>query len=452
MARPTEGFDLQLYLAASSHSVSAALIQESPILKLIYFVSRTLQGAEERYSQVEKVALALITAARRLRPYFQSHQVVVRTNHLIAKILRKLDLAGRMVAWSIELSEFGLRFEPQGSVKGQHLADFAAELSPAIVPPTWTLSVDGSSDRKGGGAGVVLEGSGGLLVEQAISFNFQLNNNQAEYEALISGLLLAIELEIERLKCRMDSQLVVGHINGTFQVKDNHLLRYYHKVSDLITSFVIFSIAHVPRTQNSRADLLSKLTHSRDKSQLTSVIRTALDKPLLETCSIDLTAPKTDWRQEIIQLMTQQEQGGFVSASDAKRIARYTFVGHDLYRRGYTTPLLKCLSTDEGQYVIQELHHGICGTHSVKKLLRAKILRAGFYWPTIERDCADFVRRCISCQAHGQDIRIPPSELLGIIPPWPFAQWGMDIAGPLPVGSGQRKYLLIRHPAEAYYR
>lgn len=127
MVRPTEGFDLQVYLAATSHSVSAALIQEMQEFKLIYFVSRTLQGVEEQYSQVEKVALALLTVARLLRLYFQSHQVVVRTNHPVAKILRKPDLVGRIVAWSVELSEFGLRFEPQGSVKGQHLVDFVAE-------------------------------------------------------------------------------------------------------------------------------------------------------------------------------------------------------------------------------------------------------------------------------------------------------------------------------------
>ncbi|KOM56132.1 hypothetical protein LR48_Vigan10g202400 [Vigna angularis] len=70
MARPDEGSDLQLYLAAAPYAVSAALIQETPSLKLIYFISRTLQGAEERYSRVEKFALALLTASRRLRPYF----------------------------------------------------------------------------------------------------------------------------------------------------------------------------------------------------------------------------------------------------------------------------------------------------------------------------------------------------------------------------------------------
>ncbi|XP_014492821.1 uncharacterized protein LOC106755222 [Vigna radiata var. radiata] len=348
MSRPIEGFDLQLYLSASGHSV-------------------------------EKEALALLTVVQRLRPYFQSHQVIIRTNHPVARILRKPDLAGRMVSWSIELSEFGLRFEPQGSIKGQHLANFAAELPQAAEPSVWNLNVDGSSDKRGGGACIVLEGSNGLLVEQAISITFQLSNNQAEYEALICGLLLATELDIQHLECRMDSQLVVGHINGTFQVKDNHLLRYYHKVSDLIKAFGTFKIIHVPRAQNSRADLLSKLTHARGNSQLTLVIKTTLEQPLLETCSTSIIPSKADWRQDIIQLMIQQEQDTRVSAADSKQIARFTLIGDDLYRRGYTTPLLKCLSSEEAKYVMQELHHGIYGSHSGKRTLRAKILRAGFY-------------------------------------------------------------------------
>ncbi|XP_014491679.1 uncharacterized protein LOC106754193 [Vigna radiata var. radiata] len=398
MARPTEGFELQLYLAASNHSVSAALIQESPDFKLIYFISRTLQGAEERYSQEEK---------------------------------------------AIELSEFGLRYEPQGSVKGQHLADFAAEVYRPGEPNIWHLNVDGSSDRRGGGAGIVLEGPDDLLVEQAVSFNFQLSNNQAEYEALISGLLLAKELEVNHLECRMSSQLVVGQLNRTFQVKDDHLLRYYHKVSDSIKSFTNFSVTHIPRAQNSRADLLLKLTHSREKSQLSSVIKTTLHKSLLETYTTNVVAPRTDWWQDIIQLMVQQEQGGRVSITYSKRIVRYMFVGDDLYRRGYTTLLLKCLSDEEAKYVMQELHHGVCGSHSGKRMLRAKILRPGFYWPSMEQDCATFIQKCISYQSHGHNLRIPPSELREIISLWPFAQWGMDIAGPLPVGKAQCKYLLV---------
>lgn len=69
----------------------------------------------------------------------------MRTDHPIAKILRKPNLAGRMVAWSVELSEFSLHYKPRGSIKGQHLADFTVELLEGEVDDsTWTLYVDGS--------------------------------------------------------------------------------------------------------------------------------------------------------------------------------------------------------------------------------------------------------------------------------------------------------------------
>jgi len=66
---------------------------------------------------IEKVALALVTAARRLRPYFQSHTVIVRTDHPMQKILQKPDLAGRLSSWAIELSEFNIQYEPHGPIK-----------------------------------------------------------------------------------------------------------------------------------------------------------------------------------------------------------------------------------------------------------------------------------------------------------------------------------------------
>ncbi|XP_052726197.1 uncharacterized protein LOC128194674 [Vigna angularis] len=445
MARPDDGSDLQLYIAASHHAVSAALIQEVPSLKLIYFISRTLQGAKERYSRIEKIALALLTASRRLRPYFQSHQVVVRTDHPIAKILRKPDLARRMVSWSVELSKFGLRYESRRSIKGQHLADFAAELIPALEDstPKWILSVDGSSDKRGGGAGVVLEGPGGLVIEQAITFKFPASNNQAEYEALIAGLSLAREFTINRLECRMDSKLVVGHVNGTYQVKDNHLLRYFHKAQTLFQNFVKVSVIHVPREQNARADLLSKLTHSKERAQLSSIIKMTLDRPVVEAFVTNVSTPITDWRQKIKDLMEKQDQGESITVTDSKRIARFVCIGDDLYRRGHGTPLLKCISEEEADYVLRGLHTGICGFHSGKSTLRARILRAGYYWPTLDHDCETFVKKCISCQAHGHDIHAPPEDLHSIVSPWPFAQWGLNIVGPLPIAKAQNKFLLV---------
>ena len=78
---------------------------------------------------IEKVALGLITLAWRLRPYFQSHQVVVKTNSPIKQVLRKPKLVGRMVAWSAELSEFNLQYEPHGPMKTQFMANFLAKFA-----------------------------------------------------------------------------------------------------------------------------------------------------------------------------------------------------------------------------------------------------------------------------------------------------------------------------------
>ncbi|RDX76921.1 hypothetical protein CR513_43033, partial [Mucuna pruriens] len=147
----------------------------------------------------------------------------------IQQVLRKPDLAGRMVAWSIQLSEFDISFERRGPIKAQALADFITELtmeqqrSPGELMPAqsemdeeWYLSVDGSSNQTGSGAGVILEGSNGVLVEQSLHFDFKASNNQVEYEALLVGMKLALEVEAKKLVAKSDSKLVTGQVNGEY--------------------------------------------------------------------------------------------------------------------------------------------------------------------------------------------------------------------------------------------
>lgn len=95
-----EGEILYLYLAVSPSIVSSALVREdSGIQKSVYFTSKALHGAEERYPRIEKLAFALIVSARRLRPYFQAHVVWVLTEYTMKKILQKPDLSGKLVNW-----------------------------------------------------------------------------------------------------------------------------------------------------------------------------------------------------------------------------------------------------------------------------------------------------------------------------------------------------------------
>ncbi|XP_014496659.1 uncharacterized protein LOC106758229 [Vigna radiata var. radiata] len=410
---PIAGYKLQIYLGVSDTAISAVLTQEEPSPKLIYFVSRTLQETEARYQQVEKVALALLHASRRLRQYFQGYQVVVRTNHPVAKVLRKPDLAERMVSWAVELSEFGLRYEPRGSIKGQHLADFAAEL-PVVGNDQWNLYVDGASGRQTNGAGIVLEGPNGFLLEYLLIFKFKTSNNQAEYEALVAGLGLAKDMGARKLVCRTDSQLVVGQMNGEFQVKEDHMLKYFHRASSLVATFEKVEIQHIPREQNTRADVLSKLSSGKEKGQLTTVIRQVLLQPSVE-CYV-IASGDTDWRDEIRRLIKRQEDELSVDPADSRKIARFVVIGDDLYKRGFSTPLLKCLSKEEAQYVMDELHNGVCGFHSGRRTLKARILRAGYYWPTMEDDTRTFTQRCLNCQAHANDTWVPPIRSIPLPP------------------------------------
>jgi len=119
----------------------------------------------------------------------------------IRKVLQKPDMASRMVRWAIMLSEFDVQYEPRGPIKDQVYADFVVELSSAATHQEeigfrWVLSVDGSSNLEGSGADVILEGPNRLLIEQALRFSFKASNNQAEYEALIVGMLLAKEMGV----------------------------------------------------------------------------------------------------------------------------------------------------------------------------------------------------------------------------------------------------------------
>jgi len=208
--KPDTRQPLLVYITATDHTVNAALVQEIEGMQhLVYFVSRTLQDLETRYQMVEKLAISLVPAARRLRPYFQNHNITVKTNYPIQKILQKPDLAKRMSSWAVELLEFNIRYEPHGPIKAQCLLDFVNDLQHTPTEDQWTLHVDGSSNPTGVDVGIVLEGPNDILIEKSLHFAFKTSNNQAEYEAILVGLSLAREVGVKTLTCKTDSKLTV---------------------------------------------------------------------------------------------------------------------------------------------------------------------------------------------------------------------------------------------------
>ena len=159
LVSPIKGELLTLYLVVSNFSTSAILVKDKErVQHPVYYCSRALRGAEEGYPRMEKLILALVTAARKLRPYFQAHTIEVPTKYPMKQVLHKPETSGRLMKWAIELSEFDIRYKPKTAIKGQVLVDFVMEFTSAEPAenaqtmndlPIWKLSVDRASYAQG---------------------------------------------------------------------------------------------------------------------------------------------------------------------------------------------------------------------------------------------------------------------------------------------------------------
>nr|GEW65810.1 reverse transcriptase domain-containing protein [Tanacetum cinerariifolium] len=128
------GKTLIAYLAASKESISAVLLAERDKKQVpMYFVSRTLHGAEPEYPELEKLILALVYAARNLRRYFQAHPNQVLSDKPIKQILARLEKSRRIARWAIEVGEHEIKFKGRNLIKGQILADFLAKTPPRKI-------------------------------------------------------------------------------------------------------------------------------------------------------------------------------------------------------------------------------------------------------------------------------------------------------------------------------
>ena len=340
MSQPRPGAPLLMYLSVAGKAVSSVLIQEEGKHQHpVYFTSRMLHDAEKRYQMIENVALTLIISARQLRPYFQSHQLVVKTNYPMKQVLRKPELAGRMVAWFVELSEFDIHYEPHDLMKTQLIADFLVEFTwnDITTPNWWTLYVDGAY-VKGSGAGIILEVPNNITLEQALKLNFRVSNNQTRHEALIAGLKLAREVRAKRLRCYIESQLVQ-----------------------------CFKMYYIPRETNTRANLLSKLANTKKVERLKTIIQETLQTPTIDAEKIMVgEEEEPNWMTLNKNFLIREVLPP--NEDDAQclkwKVNYYVILNGELFKRGLTTPLLKCLNNQQAYYIMKELHKGICGLHT----------------------------------------------------------------------------------------
>ncbi|XP_022155140.1 uncharacterized protein LOC111022281 [Momordica charantia] len=222
----------------------------------------------------------------------------------------------RLMKSALELSEYDIQFRPRTALKGRVVADFIAELTPPSQSIesdlSWTIYVDGSSNESGCGAGILLLAPGGERFEYALRFNFPTSNNEAEYEALLVGLRVARGL-------------------GAVHIK-----------------------------------VFTKLASAYETDLARSVPVEILDRPsILEPDLMEIDTPSPFWMDPIVEFIKgNPPQDPKELKKMARRAAWFTLREGTLYRRGFSLPLLKCVTPEEGLYVLREIHEGVCGNHS----------------------------------------------------------------------------------------
>ena len=232
MSSPEPDEVLFAYISVAPYAVSLVLIRvDNGIQRPVYYVSKSLHEAEVRYLPLEKAILAVVLGTRKLPHYFQAHTVVVLTQLSLKTILRSADYTRRIAKLGTILGAFNIKYMPRTSVKGQILTDLVVEFTEPEIEelssngnmdeklvgtisqyclPTWEVYVDGASNQKGSGVGLVLMSPEKVVIDKSLRLDFPATNNEAEYEAQLEGMAMVQRMGGKSIKLFSDSRLGVG--------------------------------------------------------------------------------------------------------------------------------------------------------------------------------------------------------------------------------------------------
>jgi ribonuclease HI len=362
----------------------------------------------------------------------------------LGEIIQCREASGRIAKWAVEIMAETISFAPRKAIKSQVLADFVAEWAdtqlPAapIQPELWTMFFDGSLMKTGAGAGLLFISPLGKHLRYVLRIHFPASNNVAEYEALVNGLRIAIELGVWRLDARGDSQLVIDQVMKNSHCRDPKMEAYCNEVRRLEDKFYGLGLNHVARRYNETVDELAKIASGRtmvppdvfsrdlrqtsvktddmpepekasalpeapsDQPEAPSAQPEAPSAPEGEALRVEEerngVTPNRNWQTPYLQYLHRGELP--LDRAEAQRLARRakSFVllgdGKELYHRSPSGILQRCISITEGQELLQEIHSGACGHHVVPRALVGNAFRQGFYWPTVVADVTRIVRTC----------------------------------------------------------
>ncbi|XP_028125309.1 uncharacterized protein LOC114322227 [Camellia sinensis] len=286
-----------------------------------------------------------------------------------------------------------------------------------FIGETWKLFVDGASNRHGVGLGIMLTSPDGLTIEHVITLGFPASNNEVKYEALLAGLKSALRMKASELMAFSDSKLVVNQVFGEYEARDERMAQYQVLVRAEIKKFVAIRMEQISCEDNNAADELAGLA-SMQTTFLNPLMIEFLPRPSIkepEVPEVLCTDLGPSWMDHIIAFLKdgilpiEKKEANKIRAKSERF---WLSSSGALYNKSFTGPYLKCIHPRKVEAFLFRIHEGICGS--------------------------PIGGRSLAYQAISQ-----ARELLPLTSHWPFALWGLDIVGPLPIAPGNRKFFIV---------
>jgi ribonuclease HI len=325
--------------------------------------------------------------------------VTVVSSFPLGEIIQCREASGRVAKWTVELMGKTLSFAPRKAIKSQVLADFLAEWVDTQLPTApiqaelWTMYFDGSLMKTGAGAGLLFISPLGKHLRYVIRLHFPASNNVAEYEALVNGLCIAVELGVRRLDAHGDSQLVIDQVMKNSHCRDQKMEAYCDEVRHLEDKFYGLELNHIARRYNETADELAKIASGRttvppdvfsrdihqpsvkiddtpepeEASAQPEVPSVAEGEALRVEGEWNGVTPNPNWHTPYLEYLLRGELP--LDKAEARRLAwrakSFVLLGDEkeLYHRSPSGILQRCISIAQGQELLQEIHSGACGHH-----------------------------------------------------------------------------------------
>ena len=227
-----------------------------------------------------------------------------------------------------------------------------------------------------------------VAIEKSLRLDFSATNNEAEYEALLEGMIMVQRMGEKSIKLFLDSRLVVSQVRGEFKAKDERMQGYLSQVKFLQLKFVSFDLLHVPRSGNAHADSLVMLATSSTQHLPRVILVKDLYKPTKtrETAQIHHIRVGPSWIDSIIRFLREDilpEERMEANKIQRRATSYWLSEDHKLYKRSFSSPYLLCVHPELTESLLEELREGICESHTGGRSLAYRAITQGYWWPNM---------------------------------------------------------------------